>query len=188
MKRRIWVVVPKLVLALAMALGALTVWAPKQVESQARLRAQVFITQRRIPRGLTEQGLVRFARRYNARRLEEGRDQPIAQRQWQGEMVTAFNRPPGDLEFHVLFYDVQDGPRRFVQDMSTLVNDRSQKTFLQRLRLDRGEGRHAGFQPNRRLELVVTVRRQEVARHQMTLSGEEVQRSGQVSFGEDETR
>ncbi len=101
-------------------------------------------------------------------------------------MITAFNRPPGDLEFHVLFYDIEDGARRFISDMSTFVNDRSQKTFVQRLRLERGDGRHDGFQPNRRMELVVTVRRREVGRKRFALIGEEIARTGRVDFSEGE--
>jgi hypothetical protein len=116
----------------------------------------------------------------------ETTDAPIPEREWKAEMITSFNRPPGDLEFHVLFYDVEEGARRFVTDMSTFVNDRSQKTFVQRLRLDRGGGRHEGFQPNRRMELVVTIRRAEVGRQRFELIGEEIARTGTVDFSEDE--
>jgi hypothetical protein len=178
---------PKLAVAAALGCGALLLATPHQAEGQRGLRAQVFLTQNRIPRGLSERGLLRFARGHNSRRLRETSDRPIPERQWRAEMIIAFNRPPGDLEFHALFYDVEGGARRFVQDMSTFVNDRSQKTFLQRLRLDRGQGRHDGFQPNRRMEMVVTVRRQEVARRNFELLGEEIRRSGQVTFSEDET-
>jgi hypothetical protein len=166
--------------------SAVTLGAPSEADGQRRLRARVFLTQHRLPRGGSERALLGFARRHNARRLRETTDRPIPDRQWKAEMITNFNRPPGDLEFHVLFYDVEEGARRFVTDMSTFINDRSQKTFVQRLRLDRGDGRHDGFQPNRRMELVVTVRRQEVGRQRFELLGEELERSGTVSFSDDE--
>ena len=72
--------------------------------------------------------------------------------------------------------------------MSTFVNDRAQKTFVQRINLDRGHTRHEGFQPNRRMELVVTVRRAEVGRHEFDLIGEEIRRTGEVSFSDEEAR
>jgi hypothetical protein len=176
-------------LALAIAVTTLAIVPlPSAVEGQGRLRAQIWIVQQRIPRGLTERGLIGFARRANARRMRETTAEPIAERKWVGEMVTSFNRAPGDLEFHVLFYDVEDGARRFITDMSTFVNDRSQRTFVQRLNLERGSTRHDGFQPNHRMELVVTVRRQEVGRLNFELLGEEIRRTGQVDFSDEEAR
>jgi len=147
-----------------------------------RLRAQVFITQRAIPRRLTERGLVRFARSHNARRLQETTDAPIPERKWLANMVTSFNRAPGDLEFQVLFYDLEGGARRFIgPPMSTFVNNRDERTFVQRLRLERPT-----FKPNTRMELVVTVRRTEVGRRRFELIGERIQHSGEVSFSDDE--
>lgn len=178
----------KVVVLAALASATLFALAPIAAEGQRGLRANVYLVQHVLPRNLTERGLLGFARGHNARRLQETTDRPLAERQWKAEMITSFNRPPGDLEFHVLFYDVEDGARRFVQDMSSFVNDRSQKTFVQRLRLDRGRGRHEGFQPNRRMELVVTVRRQEVGRLSFELRGEEERRSGEVSFSDEEAR
>jgi hypothetical protein len=96
-------------------------------------------------------------------------------------MVVSFNAPVNDMEFQVLFYDVQDGPRRFVNDMSTMVNDRSQKTFVQKVTLPR-----PGFKPNRQMELVVTVKRAEVGRLRFGVVGEEIKRSGEVSFSDTE--
>ena len=142
------------------------------------LRAQVYITQHRIPRSLTERGLIRFARGHQARRLRETTEQPIPEREWKAEMVTAFNRPVGDLEFQALFYDIENGARRFIgPPLSVFVNNRDEKTFVQRLRLDRPQ-----FKPNNRYELVVTVRRQEVGRARFETQGERVQHSGEVNF------
>lgn len=147
-----------------------------------RLRANIFLTQNQIPRNLTEQGLIGFARRNNARRLRETTDQPIPQREWVANMVTSFNTPPGDLEFQVLFYDIEQGDRFIGPPLSTFINNRQEKTFLQRVRLERPR-----FKPNRRMEMRVVVRRQEVGRLRFELIGEEVQHSGSVSFGADET-
>ncbi|MDD9944331.1 MAG: hypothetical protein OXU20_25025 [Myxococcales bacterium] len=150
--------------------------APAPAEA-GRLKAKVFLTQAKIPKKTTEKGLVAFARRNRARLLRETTDKELKKRKWKGHLVIQFNKPVGDLEFQVLFYDIHDGPRRFVQDMSTFVNDRSQKTFVQRVSLPRPD-----FKPNRNMELVVTVRRQEVARMKFGLIGEEKKRSGVVNF------
>lgn len=163
---------------LGLALCDLTVDAQR-----GRLRARVFMTQHRIPRNLTERGLINFVRRHNARSLRETTHEELNDREWRAEMVTSFNRAPGDLEFQVLFYDIEDGGRRFVEPpLSTFISNREEKTFLQRLRLPRPE-----FRPNRRMELVVVVRRQEVGRQRFQLAGEERRHTGEVSFSDSDS-
>jgi hypothetical protein len=157
--------------------------APVAAQRGGRVRAQIHLTQQRVPGNLTERSLIAWGRRSGNRLLQETTAEPINQRRWLANMILQFNQPPGDLEFHVLFYDVEDGPRRFVEDMSTFVNDRTQRTYVQPIRLPRPR-----FRPNRRYELVVTVRRAEVGSKQFGLVGEEVRRSGEVSFTADETR
>jgi len=184
LRRLLAPVAPALVaslLAAALLVGTGTVTQP--VDAQRRLRAQIYLTQAQIPRNLSERALIGFARGHNARRLQETTSEAIPQRKWLGDLVIAFAAPPGDLEFHVLFYDLTDGARRFVDDMSTYVNDRTQRTYVQRIRLERPK-----FKPNRRMELVVTVRREEVGRATFDMEGAEVQRSGTVSFSDDDTR
>lgn len=184
LRRLLAPVAPALVaslIAAALLVGTGTVTQP--VDAQRRLRAQIYLTQAQIPRNLSERALIGFARGHNARRLQETTSEAIPQRKWLGDLVIAFAAPPGDLEFHVLFYDLTDGARRFVDDMSTYVNDRTQRTYVQRIRLERPK-----FKPNRRMELVVTVRREEVGRATFDMEGAEVQRSGTVSFSDDDTR
>jgi len=48
-------------------------------------------------------------------------------------MLVSFNGPPGDLEYEVLFYDIHEGPRRLVQEMSTFIGDKTQKTYIQKV-------------------------------------------------------
>ncbi len=98
------------------------------------------------------------------------------------EMVTQFNAPPGDIEFHVLFYDIHDGDRRFIEDMSTYIDDKKQKVYVQRVKLPRPR-----FKPNRRMELVVTVKRSEVGSLKFITDGEEKRNTGVVDFGADGT-
>ncbi|HJK95670.1 MAG TPA: hypothetical protein RMF84_00530 [Polyangiaceae bacterium LLY-WYZ-14_1] len=155
---------------------------PNAAEGQRRLRARVYMTQHRIPGNLSERGLIRFVRGHNARTLRETGDEKLEDRKWIAEMVVAFNAPIDDTEFQVLFYDIHDGSRRFVESLPTYVNSRDEKTFLRRVILDRPK-----FKPNRRMELVVTVRRQEVGKHRFALEGEEVRHSGEVNFDDDET-
>jgi hypothetical protein len=145
------------------------------------LKAQVFLLQTPIPNNLSEKALLSFAHAHSNKFLRETTDAEIKSRRWKADMIVSFNAPVGDMEFQVLFYDVQDGPRRFVEDMSTMVNDRKQKTFVQKVSLPR-----PSFKPNRQLELVVTVSRAEVGRLRFNVVGEEIKRSGEVSFEDSE--
>lgn len=144
------------------------------------LKANVFLTQAKIPSGLSEKRLIGFARSNSQRFLRET-DGEIKQRKWKANMVVSFTGPVDDMEFTVLFYDVHDGPRRFVDEMSTMVNKRNEKTYVQPITLARPQ-----FKPNRNMELVVTVKRAEVGRLKFAVQGEEIKRSGEVSFSDDE--
>lgn len=150
--------------------------------SAGSMKAQVYLTQSKIPSKLTEKGLLGFARTNHQKLLHETTDAEIKQRKWKANLVVSFSRPVNDMEFTVLFYDIHDGPRRFVEDMGTMVNDKKQKTFVQPITLYR-----PNFKPNRNMEMVVTVRREEVARLKFGVLGEEIKRSGEVSFSDAET-
>ncbi|MDH5493696.1 MAG: hypothetical protein OEY14_17210 [Myxococcales bacterium] len=155
-----------------------------RADAQRGLRVRAFLVQARIPGRLSERGLLQFARRRSARRLTEDTDRPIRERQWRAELVAAFNRPIGDSQFQVLFYDRDEGGRRFVgTPLEIFVSDSSQRTFVQRVRLSRPD-----FKPNHPMEAVFTVRRQEVGRIRFDLVGEEIERSGVVSFSDEDTR
>ncbi len=169
---------PSLLAFAALALiGAVALIPSLPAEAQGRLRAQAYITQQRIPRGLTEQGLIRFARGHQSRRLSETTSQPIRQRKWRANLVVAFNRPIGDLQFQVLFYDLDDGRRFVAPALDVFLSDRNEKTFLQPLRLERPH-----FRPNRDMEMVVLVRRREITRRRFTLVGAAPRNSGNVDF------
>jgi hypothetical protein len=164
--------------ALAVLTVAVAVLAPELVATaQGRLRVDIFVTQAQIPQSLTERGLIGFARGHRAARLQESTEENLRERRWHANVVFAFNQPPGDLEFHALFYDIHDGPRNFVREMSVFTADRSQRTVLHRLMLPRPT-----FRPNRRMEMVVTVRREEVGSTRFEVVGEEVRHTGQVDF------
>ena len=160
----------------------LALWSLVRPVEASSMKAQVFITQAKLPANLSEKSLIGFAKTNHQKLLYETKTDPVKERQWLATMVIAFSRPVDDMEFSVLFYDVQDGPRRFVDDMSTMVNKRNEKTFVQKLKLDRPK-----FKPNRNMELVVTVKREEVGRLKFGVLGEEIKRSGQVSFSDEET-
>jgi hypothetical protein len=146
------------------------------------MKANVYITQAKIPQGLSERALIGFAQKNHQKLLHETTSEPVKDRKWNATMVIAFSRPVDDMEFTVLFYDVHDGPRRFVDDMGVMVNKKTEKTYVQKLTLDRPK-----FKPNRNMELVVTVRREEVGRLKFGVLGEEIKRSGTVSFSDEET-
>lgn len=162
--------------AACVALMAIAV-SPLAVEAGA-LKANIFLTQNKIPNQLTERGLVGFARSHKTGRLRESSEEKIEERKFMAEMVTQFNGAIGDREFHVLFYDIHDGARKFVEDMATFIDKPDQKVFVQRIKLPRPR-----FKPNRRMELVVVVKRAEVGSLKFITDGEEVRRSGVVDFG-----
>ena len=173
-------------ISIAIATIACALLAPQgasQADAQGRLRATLYVTQAAIPRGLTEKALIGFARGHQARTMAETQEPDLAQRHWLGNLIISFNRAPGDLEFHALYYDVTDGARQFVSDMAIFVHDREQRTYVQRLNLARPT-----FRPNRRLEMVVTVSHAEVGSARFELRGEEPRHSGQVDFSEEDTR
>jgi len=76
---------------------------------------------------------------------------------------------------------VHDGPRVFIREMSVFVGDRTQRTVLHQMRLPRPM-----FRPNRRLEMVVTLRREEIGRTRFEVSGEEIRHTGQVDFSDEQ--
>jgi hypothetical protein len=166
---------PLIVAAVFSAL-LLAIMIPVTVEAGS-LKANVFLTQNKIPGSLTEKGLLGFVKSHKAARLRESSEEKLEERKFMAEMVTQFNAPPGDLEFHVLFYDIHDGARQFVEDMATFIDDRKQKVYVQRIKLPRPR-----FKPNRRMELVVVVKRAEVGSLKFITDGEEKRNSGTVNF------
>jgi hypothetical protein len=148
-----------------------------------RLKASIYLTQAEIPKKLTEKGLISYVRGRKTIRLQETPGGDVKDRKWKANMLVTFNTSPGDLEYQVLFYDVDEGARRLVQEMSTFLNDRSQKTYLQKIVLERPR-----FKPNRNMEVVVTVRRAEVGYLKFGVLGQEPKRSGKVEFTDEETK
>ena len=167
---------------LAAIVSSVTPWQGAQAAQG--LKARIFLTQKGVPNSLSESGVIRFAQSNKATRLIETSDGPVDDREWRATLVANFSSPVGDSEFGVLFYDIQTAERKFIAPaMTVFVNDRNQRTIVHRLRLPRPQ-----FQPNRRLEMVVTVRRQEVGRYRFQILGDRVQHSGEVTFSDDEAR
>ncbi|MCA9601495.1 MAG: hypothetical protein R3A78_11420 [Polyangiales bacterium] len=160
------------------------VGGPGRAAARGGLRADIFLTQQKIPKNLNERGLIGFARSHASKILrEDTSNAKLEERFWKAEMVVAFSQPPGDLQYTVVFYDIHDGGRRFVSNMDSFISNRSQRTFLQKIKLPRPE-----FKPNRRMELVVTVKRQEMGTRKFDLAGEEPKRTGVVNIGDDDAK
>ena len=173
-----------LFVAAALTLGALAWVQSDAADAASGLRAKIFLTQKGIPRSLSEAGVLRFAKQHKAVRLSEVSDAPIPDRYWRANLVVAFNAPVRDSEFEVLFYDIQTAERKFIAPaMTVFLNDSNQKTIVHKMSLKRPQ-----FEPNRRLEMVVTVRRQEVGRYRFQILGDAIQHGGEVTFTDDETR
>jgi hypothetical protein len=175
-----WMPTLALVGALSAATAALVV--PQSNALAQGLRAQVLLTQARVPRKTSERGLLQFARSHRAVRLRETKDEKVTDRKWLANLVTSFNRSPNDLEFTVNFYDIDGGKRKFVDSMSVFTSDRQQKTYVSKLKLERPK-----FTPNHKHELVVLVRRREVGKARFEPVGERKRNTGVVDFSADES-
>lgn len=162
---------------LSLGLAIAVTLVPPAAEGQRRLRATLVITQASIPRGLSEAALLRFARSHASKIMNETTEPEIANRHWPGNLIVQFSGAPDDLEFHALFYDIEDGPRNFIDDLSIYTHEDDQRTYVQRINLERPR-----FRPNRRMEMVVTVRHEEVGTLRFETRGEEPRRSGTVDF------
>ena len=168
--------------ATAAIICALTPW--DGAEAASGLRAKIYLTQKGIPGSLSEAGVLRFARQHKATRLYETAEMPIEDRQWRASLVVSFNAPIRDSEFGLLFYDIQTAERKFIAPaMTVFLSNSNQKTIVHKMYLKRPQ-----FEPNRRLEMVATVRRQEVGRYRFQILGHAVQHSGEVTFTDDEAR
>ena len=69
----------------------------------SRLKAKIYMTQRKVPSKGTERSLLQFARKNFTLRLTETKDKDLKKRKWKADMIVAFNRPIGDTEFQRLF-------------------------------------------------------------------------------------
>lgn len=145
----------------------------------ARAQANLYLSQANIPPRLTEEGLRNFMRAHNARQINEEDDH----RTWKFKVGTFFRRPPGDLECHLLFYDVEHGSRLFVTELTVFLSNREETGFLQSVTLERPQ-----FKPRNRYIAVLTVRRQEMASTNFELVGRPVERSGVVEFSDEDTQ
>lgn len=132
-----------------------------------RLKAKVYMTQEKIPRGLEEKELIAFARKHQAKRIEETKEAAVKDRRWRAYVLVAFNAPPGKLEYEMVFYDVQRGKRILIERQSTLLSDPYQKNYVQRVTLKRPK-----YQPSTRMELVIVVSGQEVGSLKFSLMGD----------------
>lgn len=142
-------------------------------------RAQMYLSQAPIPARLSEQGLRGFMRGHAARQINEESDHQT----WKFKVGTFFNSSPGDLECHLLFYDVEHGSRLFVTEMAVFLSNREETAFLQNVTLNRPQ-----FKPQNRYIVVLTVRRNEMASANFELVGRPIYRSGQVEFSDEETQ
>jgi hypothetical protein len=160
-------------------LSTAIVLALSSVAPAAFAQAQLYLTQADIPARLSEQQLRNFLRARNARQINEEDDH----RTWRFQVGTFFRRPPGDLEAHLLFYDVERGSRIFVTEMTVFLSNREETAFLQNVRLQRPM-----FKPRNRYIVVLTVRRVEMATANFELVGLQEERSGRVEFSDSDTR
>jgi|SRR5690554_151007 len=155
--------------------------ALERAEGQRGPKAQIYVVQRSVPRTLPgANGHVNFGKKHNKRVLQEVTDVPVAERSWLARLIVKFDRPLGDWEFDVVFYDLSDGKRRYMDPPMTMrVSDRDGSLFIQPIELKRPQ-----FEPGMELELTLRTRGQEAGSRKIRLAGERirVQHTGEVDF------
>jgi hypothetical protein len=149
--------------------------------AQAPARATISVLGEPVPSTVQSlQQLTRFARSHRATRLNElFTDRPFEQRRWEATLVIQFSRPITEFEYQILYYDVTvPSDRRLVSGPEDVrVSSRTETTFVHDVRMPRSR-----FRPNRDIELVINVRRQEAGKVRFRIVGEAVQNSGEVDF------
>ena len=101
---------------------------------------------------------------------------------WTLDAVVFLAEPLHDFEVQLMFYDVSDGPRRFIRTTAAMVGNRDARVVKKHLVL-----RHPEFNPQRYYEIVATRQRREVTRPMRFWLGGVVDRGPQnVTFSEEE--
>lgn len=101
---------------------------------------------------------------------------------WSFHAVVFLAEPLADFEAQLVFYDVSDGPRRFIRTVDAMVGDRNARVIKKRVVL-----RSPEFHPQRYYEVVATRQRREVTRATRFFTGGAVDRGPQsVTFTEEE--
>lgn len=139
--------------------------------------AKVYLLTQKPPPGMSAARLQAYAKQQHSSVLQENDVQPLDSRSWRAQLVTVFDRPLGDSEFSLLFYEARPGVRTLVQDMVIMVANPKDKVLVQTLNLPRKM-----FQPNRDMEMIVKVRQREVGSCKFSLRGELPKNSGTVDF------
>lgn len=146
--------------------------------AQATARATVYVVAGSVPRSVgSASRLLAYARSHRARQLQESTEEPMDQRHWYADVVIQFSRPLTERAFTILLYDVTDGERSLLGAPVDSVVGRDQTIIVQNIRIDRPRAR-----PNRDVEAVVTVRRQEVGRARFRIVGEARRGNGSLDF------
>jgi hypothetical protein len=162
-------------------LGLLTLAIVSPSPAQAPARATISILGVAVPSTVQSLAqLTRFARSHRARSLNElMTDRPPSERRWEATLVIQFSRPITEFEYQILYFDAtQAADRRLVSGPEDVrVSSRTETTFVHDVRMPRSR-----FRPNRDVDIVINVRRQEAGRARVHIVGEVIQNSGEVDF------
>lgn len=168
----------KTAFAAAIAALALVVAAFHPAGAQPNLRADVYVVAGSVPRSVSSASqLLAYARSHRARELRESTEEQMDQRHWYADVVVKFNRSLTERGFTILLYDVTDGERSLLGAPVDSMVGRDQTIIVQNIRIDRPRAR-----PNRDVEAVVTVQRQEVGRARFRIVGEVRRGNGSLDF------
>jgi len=166
---------------------------------------EIFLTQAKLPtetnatkstksnttKSTKKVSLSQFARKNQAKLLDETKETELRDRKWVAKLVLAFKAPPQEAELNLVYYDVQNGSKNkqmVKTSMMMLPQAETQTEFQKTIKLPREE-----FKANRKIELVLTMPDKqngglrEIGRTTFTPVGTVPKRSNKIDFTEEET-
>ena len=166
-------------LSLVLGLGLLSlVMLPTAASAGGRGGATLYLSLKDPSRAANDRALLSFAKQNAKRQLPEVDAPKYEDRYYMVWLVAKFDQLPKDSEVHLLFYDLTDGARKYFHERTAFIDKRHQTQVI-KLKLDREQ-----FPPNRKIELVMTMLRQEVGSLKFDTTGKPKQHSGVVDFGD----
>jgi hypothetical protein len=150
-------------------------------EARARDAGRIFLTKGRVALG-GQATLASTARQPEVHMVWPSEEHGNDQTAWNVDYVTLFDRPLGDYEVELKFWDVTKGPARYIGSREQFTRDKQTRMMAGELKLTAPE-----FERNRRYLVIVSTRRGNLAQVTFWLRGTPPRYDGRVEFGDDES-
>lgn len=147
-------------------------------------KGQVVITQKRLPSSYSSgEAFIAAINKVKTDKVwpkeQTGNDHAV----WKVEYIAFFERPLGDYEVSVKFWDVTGGARKFIAGDQQMTRDKTSRIFASDIELAKPT-----FEVNRKYMMTVESRGRRLASTSFWLRGKGESYSGTVEFSDDEAR